>query len=85
MRATSKQTSETVCPISYKSPHGCNDLLNTVKVGEACGVTSMVPSFFDSVAIGRYQEEFVDGALGANNPGMGIMEPSSGRMGTGTA
>jgi predicted acylesterase/phospholipase RssA len=66
--ATSKQTSETVCLTSYRSPRGSNDLLNTVKIWEACRATSAASSFFDGVAIGRYQEEFVDGATGANNP-----------------
>ncbi|KAI9783465.1 MAG: hypothetical protein M1816_001347 [Peltula sp. TS41687] len=66
--ATSKQTSETVCLTSYKSPRGLHDLLNTVKIWEACQATSAASSFFDAVVIGRYQEEFVDGATGANNP-----------------
>ncbi|MCJ1269239.1 hypothetical protein MMC22_009129 [Lobaria immixta] len=66
--ATSKQTSETVCLTSYKSPRGGSDLLNSVKIWEACRATSAASSFFDSIAIGRYEEEFVDGATGANNP-----------------
>jgi predicted acylesterase/phospholipase RssA len=57
-----------VCLTSYRSPRGNNDLLNTVKIWEACRATSAASSFFDGVAIGRYQEEFVDGATGANNP-----------------
>lgn len=68
MCATSKETSETVCLTSYKSPRGNNDLLNTVKIWEACRATSAASSFFDPIAIGRYKEEFVDGATGANNP-----------------
>ncbi|KAI9676684.1 MAG: hypothetical protein M1829_003003 [Trizodia sp. TS-e1964] len=66
--ATSKETSETVCLTSYKSPRGNNYLLNSVKIGEACRATSASPSFFDPIAIGQYNEEFVDGATGANNP-----------------
>ncbi|OCK72888.1 FabD/lysophospholipase-like protein, partial [Lepidopterella palustris CBS 459.81] len=66
--ATSKQTSETVCLTSYRSPRGGGDLLNTVKIWEACRATSAASSFFDNIAIGRYQEEFIDGATGANNP-----------------
>jgi ankyrin repeat protein len=66
--ATSKETSETVCLISYKSPRGNSDLLNSVKIWEACRATSAASSFFDPIAIGRYKEEFVDGATGANNP-----------------
>lgn len=68
MCATSKETSETVCLTSYKSPRGNNDLLNSVKVWEACRATSAASSFFDPILIGRYKEEFVDGATGANNP-----------------
>lgn len=66
--ATSKETSETVCLTSYKSPRGGNDLLNSVKIWEACRATSAASSFFDPIAIGRYKEEFVDGGAGANNP-----------------
>ena len=66
--ATSKETSETVCLTSYKSPRGNNDLLNSVKIWEACRATSAASSFFDPITIGRYNEEFVDGATGANNP-----------------
>ena len=68
MCATSKQTNETVCLTSYKSPRGSNDLLNSVKIWEACRATSAASSFFDPIAVGRYREEFVDGATGANNP-----------------
>ena len=68
MCATSKQTSETVCLTSYKSPRSSNDLLNSVKIWEACRATSAASSFFDPISAGRYEEEFVDGATGANNP-----------------
>lgn len=39
-----------------------------MKIWEACRATSAASSFFDPIAIGRYGEEFVDGATGANNP-----------------
>lgn len=35
---------------------------------QACRATSAAPTFFDSVAIGPFEEEFVDGGLGKNNP-----------------
>ncbi|KAH8648725.1 acyl transferase/acyl hydrolase/lysophospholipase [Tricladium varicosporioides] len=66
--AMSKETSETVCLTSYQSPRGSSDLLNSVKIWEACRATSATSSFFDPIAVGRYNEEFVDGATGANNP-----------------
>jgi hypothetical protein len=66
--ATSKETSETVCLTSYKSPRGGSDLLNSVKIWEACRATSAASTFFDSIAVGRFGEEFLDGATGANNP-----------------
>ena len=66
--ATSKATSETVCLTSYRSPRGNTDLVNSVKIWEACRATSAASSFFDPIAVGRYGEEFVDGATGANNP-----------------
>ena len=44
--------------------------MNSVKIWEACRATAAASSFFDLIAIGRYKEEFVDGATGANNPVM---------------
>ena len=66
--ATSKETSEIVNLTSFKSPHVRVDLLNSIKIWEACRATSAATTFFDPIAIGRYQEEFIDGATGANNP-----------------
>ncbi|KAF2874191.1 hypothetical protein BDV95DRAFT_616739 [Massariosphaeria phaeospora] len=66
--ATSKETSETVCLTSYHTPRGNTDLLNRVTIWEACRATSAATTFFDPIAVGRFGEEFVDGATGANNP-----------------
>ncbi|CAK7223200.1 hypothetical protein SBRCBS47491_005129 [Sporothrix bragantina] len=67
--ATSKETSDIVCLTSYRSPRSDNsDLLNSTKVWQACRATSAATGFFDPIAIGPFDEEFVDGALGANNP-----------------
>jgi hypothetical protein len=66
--ATSKETSETVCLTSYRTPRGSSDLLNSVTIWEACRATSAATSFFDPIAVGRFNEEFVDRATGANNP-----------------
>lgn len=66
--ATSKETSETVCLTSYRTSRGGNDLLNSVTIWEACRATSAATSFFDPIAVGRFGEQFVDGATGANNP-----------------
>jgi predicted acylesterase/phospholipase RssA len=66
--ATSKETSETVCLTSYRTPRGNSDLLNSARIWEACRATSAATSFFDPIAVRRFGEEFVDGATGANNP-----------------
>jgi predicted acylesterase/phospholipase RssA len=66
--ATSKETSETVCLTSYRSPRGGSDLLNSVQIWEACRATSAASTFFNPIAVGRFNEGFVDGATGANNP-----------------
>ncbi len=66
--AASKQTGDTVCLTTYPSPRGGIHLFNSTKVWEACRATSAATSFFDPVTIGPYDEEFVDGALGSNNP-----------------
>jgi predicted acylesterase/phospholipase RssA len=49
-------------------PRGNNDLLNSATIWEACRATSAASTFFDPIAVGRFGEEFVDGATGANNP-----------------
>ncbi len=41
---------------------------STVKIWEAARATAAASSFFDPITIGTVQEEFVDGATGANNP-----------------
>jgi hypothetical protein len=66
--ATSKVTSETICLASYKSPRAGSDFLDSVKIWEACRATSAASSFFSPIAVGQYNDEFVDGATGANNP-----------------
>lgn len=66
--AVSKQTSEVVCLTSYRSPRSSTHLLHSTKIWQACRATSAATSFFDPIAIGPFNEEFVDGALGANNP-----------------
>jgi len=38
------------------------------KIWEACRATSAASSFFDPITIGPYDEQFVDGAIGRNNP-----------------
>lgn len=42
--------------------------MNSAKIWEACRATSAASSFFDPIAVGRFGEEFIDGATGANNP-----------------
>ncbi len=66
--ATSKETTDTVCLTSYRSPRGRSHLLEHVKIWEACRATSAATSFFDPIEIGQFRETFVDGALGRNNP-----------------
>jgi predicted acylesterase/phospholipase RssA len=67
--ATSKETGDTVCLANYRSPRSDNsDLLNATTIWQACRATSAATTFFDPIAIGPFNEQFVDGALGANNP-----------------
>ena len=68
MCALRKDNSTPACLTSYTSPRGGRDLLDTVKIWEASRATSAASSFFDPVVIGRYDEMFVDGAPGNNNP-----------------
>ncbi|KAF9772537.1 hypothetical protein IL306_009749 [Fusarium sp. DS 682] len=66
--ATSKQTGDTVCLTSYRPARGVTHLYDSTTIWQACRATSAATTFFDPIAIGPYQEQFVDGALGANNP-----------------
>ncbi|KAK4233664.1 acyl transferase/acyl hydrolase/lysophospholipase, partial [Achaetomium macrosporum] len=67
--ATSKETGDTVCLANYRSPRSDNsDLLNATTIWQACRATSAATTFFDPIAIGPFNEQFVDGALGTNNP-----------------
>ncbi|KAI9662792.1 MAG: hypothetical protein M1829_006136, partial [Trizodia sp. TS-e1964] len=66
-RACRVQSCETRLFKTYESG-GNTDLFKSVKIWEACRATSAAPSFFDHIAIGRFGEEFRDGATGANNP-----------------
>ncbi|EGY18632.1 pfs protein [Verticillium dahliae VdLs.17] len=65
--ATSKETADTVCLTSYRSPRSTH-LLDCTTVWKACCVTSAATTLFDAVTIGSFGEQFVDGALGTNNP-----------------
>lgn len=65
--ARSKETNGTVCLTSYRNLRGPSDL-NSITIWEACRATSAASTFFDPIAVGKYGEEFVDGAMGANNP-----------------
>uniref|UniRef100_A0A0B7KQA1 PNPLA domain-containing protein n=1 Tax=Bionectria ochroleuca TaxID=29856 RepID=A0A0B7KQA1_BIOOC len=66
--ATSKETGDTVCLTSYRPARGVAHLYDSTTIWQACRATSAATTFFDPIAIGPYQEQFVDGALGANNP-----------------
>ncbi|KAL2131177.1 hypothetical protein VTI74DRAFT_5443 [Chaetomium olivicolor] len=67
--ATSKETGDTVCLANYRSPRSDNsNLLNATTIWQACRATSAATTFFDPITIGPFNEQFVDGAPGANNP-----------------
>ena len=53
---------------SYRSPSLPNLQLDDCKVWEACRATSAATTFFDPVKIGKYGQEFIDGAIRYNNP-----------------
>lgn len=66
--ATSKETGAIVSLTSYRPPNESDHSFDTTKVWQACRATSAATTFFDPIAIGRFGEQFVDGAFGANNP-----------------
>ncbi|KAK1776530.1 acyl transferase/acyl hydrolase/lysophospholipase [Copromyces sp. CBS 386.78] len=67
--ATSKQDKEhCVCFTTYQSRRLAAHLYQSTTIWQACRATSAATTFFDPIAIGPFGEEFVDGALGNNNP-----------------
>lgn len=66
--AISKETRETVCFTSYRKPQGNDYPLDSVTIWEACWATSAASSFFKSISLGAFCEEFVDGSLSMHNP-----------------
>lgn len=59
---------ETIKLTTYRNPRHLGDLLKTTKIWQAARATSAASTFFEPIEIGPYDEEFVDGASGANNP-----------------
>lgn len=57
-----------MCLTSYQSPRGRAHLFDSTRIWEACRATSAATTYFNPIAIGPYNEEFIDGALGENNP-----------------
>lgn len=66
--ATRGGTSTTVALRSYRNERECSELYNTLKIWEAGRATSAASSFFDPITIGPNEQQFFDGATGANNP-----------------
>ena len=65
--ATRKGNSGTALLRSYENDEP-QLLYNECKIWEACRATSAATTFFDSIKIGRFGQEFVDGAVLYNNP-----------------
>ncbi|KAM0805350.1 phospholipase [Usnea florida] len=59
---------------SYRGPRGDHDLYEQATIIQACRATSAASTFFDPITIAlgppgaEYEEKFIDGALGYNNP-----------------
>lgn len=51
---------------SYDSPQ--LEAEQDTRVWEAARATSAVPGFFDPATVGPYQDKYIDGGMGANNP-----------------
>ena len=59
---------------SYQGPRGDRDLYEQATIIQACRATSAASTLFDPITIAlgppgaTYEEKFIDGALGYNNP-----------------
>jgi hypothetical protein len=63
---TRKRGPQTTLFSTYPNPRRSTHLYNAVKIWEAARATSAATTFFEPIKI--VNEEFVDGAFGANNP-----------------
>jgi hypothetical protein len=63
--AIRQENSQPVFLKSYRSRRGKEV---KCKIWEACRATAAASSFFDPITIGPFKEQFVDGAMGFNNP-----------------
>ena len=68
MCATSKGVALPFLVRSYPPTRETPDLYHVTKIWEADRATSAASSFFDPIAIGSLDQEFLDGGTGANNP-----------------
>ena len=68
--ATNTTITKPVCLTSYETKRTDADRLNHVKIWQAALATSAASTFFDplTISMGAYDEVYVDGATGANNP-----------------
>ncbi|CAK7210459.1 hypothetical protein SEUCBS140593_000831 [Sporothrix eucalyptigena] len=66
--AFSKETSQPVCFTSYKSPRHIGDLVDITTIWQACRATCASVPLFEPISIGPDNEQFIDCALGYNNP-----------------
>lgn len=67
MCAIRKEITQPVHLRSYRY-RGGGSLYPIIKIWEACRATSAATSFFDPITVGPHGNEFVDGAVGSNNP-----------------
>lgn len=65
--ALSKETADTTHFTSYPSRRS-SAMYHETRIWETARATSAASSFFDAIKISQFEEEFVDGAVGANNP-----------------
>ena len=74
MCALSERSNTLVTFTSYEAPQTDRELLNQATILQACRATSAASSFFNplTMTIGQpgsdYEDSFIDGALGYNNP-----------------
>jgi hypothetical protein len=63
-----KEARRTVCLTSYRSLGGVPYLFDSTKIWQACRATTTETIFFDPIAIGLFQGQFVGDAVRANPP-----------------
>lgn len=66
--ATRAENNSVAGLLTCRSPRYMRDMLDSVTIWQAARATSAACSFFEPITIGKFGEQYIDGATSCNNP-----------------